>query len=206
MRHLFTLILFTVVAGAASQHAVAQVNLDGPGAGETTLDGLGGLTTEGLDAGAGLEDAFSGSEDGFVGAPPEDEFVGAGEEPTDNNRVNRLFRAITGADVPTGTTQETTGNRRRVPVSLRLGFPAPSPRQATALAGPDQVALKRYLAIRPELLAVAVSMDDAGVVTLSGTVADASTGRLAANLVRLQPGVRKIRNQLVVEPAAAEVQ
>lgn len=206
MRHVLFSIMLVLSSILPGSLAVAQVLQPGVGAGDTTTEGLGGLTTEGLNANVGTDgSAFPGA-DGvteFVGATPEGEFVGGGREAVTETNVNRLFRAITGGDVPTGGTRETTGNPRRVPVSLRLGFTPPTPRQATALAGTEQVALKRYLRTRPELLAVAVTMDDAGLVTLSGTVPDTSTRRLAANLVRLQPGVRRIRNEVVVEALPA---
>ncbi|MCH2201054.1 MAG: BON domain-containing protein [Fuerstiella sp.] len=113
--------------------------------------------------------------------------------------MNRLFREIVGGDVPTGRTQETSGNPRRIPVRLRLGFKAPGPRTGAALAGPGADSLQRFLTARPDLSSVKVSIDADGLVTLVGRVSEPSTWRLAANLIRLQPGVRRIQNQIEVD-------
>lgn len=171
---------------------------------ESTLEGSGGATTEGMEGGTDAlqEGGLLGDRFGqdFVGGADPSQFVGGVREPTTDSTVNRLFRAITGEDVPTGGTRETTGQPRRVPVSLKLGFAAPTPQAATALTGVYSVSFDRYLAVRPELSEVGASMDDDGVVTLTGIVADSSSQRLAANLIRLQPGVRRIQNRIEVQP------
>jgi osmotically-inducible protein OsmY len=41
-----------------------------------------------------------------------------------------------------------------------------------------------------------------GVAVLQGTVPSAEASRLAANLLRLQPGVRSVDNQATVEATA----
>jgi hypothetical protein len=51
---------------------------------------------------------------------------------------------------------------------------------------------------RPELSGVNVELTADGVALLTGTSPNAEASRLAANLVRLQPGVRKVNNQIAV--------
>ena len=56
---------------------------------------------------------------------------------------------------------------------------------------------------QPALRGVTVDLDADGVVVLRGEVATPSQKQLAANMVRLEPGVKKVRNELtLIEPAA----
>ena len=52
--------------------------------------------------------------------------------------------------------------------------------------------------VRPEFRQVGVTVETNGVATLTGIVPDAETRRLAANLVRMRPGVRTVDNQIAV--------
>ncbi len=51
---------------------------------------------------------------------------------------------------------------------------------------------------QPALRGVTVDLDADGVVVLSGEVATPSQKQLAANMVRLEPGVKKVRNELTL--------
>lgn len=56
---------------------------------------------------------------------------------------------------------------------------------------------------QPALRNVTVDLDADGVVVLRGEVTTPSQKQLAANMVRLEPGVKKVRNELTLaEPAA----
>lgn len=170
----------------------------------STTEGIQGETTEGIAQSSSDTGGVAGSNipQEFVGAPSSDEFVGSQREATRDTSVERFFRAITGQEVPTGGTQDSSGEPRRVPVSLKLGFKKPAAQELTALAGETPISFLPYLEARPELGRVAARMDDAGLVTLTGSVPDASTRRLAANLLRFQPGVRRVQNQLDVAAPA----
>ena len=50
----------------------------------------------------------------------------------------------------------------------------------------------------PALRGVAFEMDSEGIVTLRGEVETTAARQLAANVVRLEPGVRKVVNELTV--------
>ena len=57
----------------------------------------------------------------------------------------------------------------------------------------------------PALRGVAYELDTEGVVVLRGTVDTLSQRRLAENVVKLEPGVKKVRNELTLnEPAATK--
>ena len=145
-------------------------------------------------AGSNVTDAFIGGGDGgFVG--------GAQERQT--QAVNRFFRAITGEDVPTGGSRGSSGEPRRIPVRLKLGFLRPTPRQTLAIGGRAGLDLTRFVRIRPGLQAIGATMDDQGQVTLTGVTPDDASRRLAVNLLRLQPGVRSIRNEIALQGPTA---
>ena len=56
---------------------------------------------------------------------------------------------------------------------------------------------------RGGLSGVTLDADSGGVVTVRGVVDSPELLRLATNLVRLEPGVRAIRNELTVRSSAA---
>lgn len=167
-----------------------------------TTEGIGGLTTEGFNAGntgsTTGSNASATAEQRFAGAANAEDFVGSAREPTANSQINRFFREIVGGEVPTGGTQESSSSPRRVPVTLRLGFNAPAPREAAVLAGSIGSSLERYLTARPDLRSITVAVDDDGMATLAGEVAEPSSKRLATNLIRLLPGVNHVRNRIDV--------
>lgn len=107
------------------------------------------------------------------------------------------FNALNGNQRQTGTIQP----------SVQLGFIPPT-RAPEEVA--EQVELRmqavanrpsRLGIVRPELKSVSTVTSNDGIVTLSGKVPTASARRLAENMVRLEPGVRKIVNELQVEDA-----
>ena len=207
MHHFSLFLLLIICCVIQSSRSFAQTGRDTASevAGSTT-EGLGGLTTEGLDAGntgsngAGLAGENAAQE--FIGSSNVEGFVGGARESTTSSAINRFFRAVTGEGVTTGGTQESSGTPRRIPVTLRLGFKAPAPQAAALLAGPG-TSLQQLLSVRPSLNGVSFSVDDAGIATLAGHVSEGSTRRLAANLIRLQPGVKRIRNDIEIRARKA---
>ena len=212
MKQLLQSLCLPAVLIVASPHAAGQFGgttgtvggstTGGSAAPGSTTGGLGGRTTQGAGSGviSAAQGGFAGGNtaEGFVGAAGAEGFVGGGREAGVNSSVNRLFRSIQAAEVPTGGTQGTGGNPRRIPVSLRLGFTAPPPQAAALIAGPGGGSFDRFAAARPELQSIAVNINEAGVAMLTGTAPDAEAWRLAANLLRLQPGVRWVDNRIQV--------
>ena len=92
---------------------------------------------------------------------------------------------------------------RTVRPSLRLGFALPA-RPNTDIQG---AATSRVTAVASRVSAIAdtqpafrgieVAAAD-GVVTLTGTVPDEAASRLAANILRMESGVRSVKNELTV--------
>lgn len=138
---------------------------------------------------------------GFVGGSSAETFVGGSRQATQTQGQNRQFQAFQ----PTQTTQNSqsqqTGTPRQVRTSLRLAFTFPAAtaaQQSGSLDSANSVSLSRFAATRPELSGINVNVTNTGEAVLTGSVASTEASRLAANLVRLQPGVRKVNNQLGV--------
>jgi hypothetical protein len=179
--------------GAASATAAAL----GAGGATGTTEGIGGITTDGVPSGdtAGGT-AGSNTAEVFVGGNNTGGFVGGGVGTQRNN--NRQFQAITNNNVPTGGGGQTSGSPRRIPVSLRIAFPYPRQQQRTSLVSAPGPVLNHIAQTRPELRNINVSLTANGIATLTGYAPNADTRSLAANLVRLQPGVRRVENQLSI--------
>ncbi len=68
-----------------------------------------------------------------------------------------------------------------------------------------QVHLQQTLGTRVRLNGLKIQVDQNGVVVLRGQVESEHARRLAENLVRLEPGVREVRNELqVARPGSSE--
>lgn len=90
-------------------------------------------------------------------------------------------------------------DRERLPLrpTQRIAFDVSA---ATPTAAVERVAT-RFTAIaesRPELSEVTFAADDAGNVVLRGNVDSEESARLVAALVRLEPGVREVVNELTI--------
>jgi len=105
-------------------------------------------------------------------------------------------------DLLNGVNQQNqpTDQRRAIRPQLRVAFdetttPTIDSRPTVA---PQLDSLKQI----PALRGVAYELDPEGVVILRGTVETSSQKRLAENVARLEPGVKKVRNELTLaEPA-----
>ena len=161
-----------------------------------TTEGLGGRTTEGID-GSGQDGGVAGSNtrETFIGSNQTGNFFG-GAVATDNG-ASRLFRALAEASVPTGGNQQ-TGTPRSIPTSLRIAFSFPSPTSGSGLAPASGFAIERVALQRPEFRNVSISVSRGGVAVLDGAVNNAAARRLAANLIRLRPGVRNVENRILI--------
>lgn len=185
--------------GAAGAGATGSSTAAGLGATNTggTTQGLGGVTTQGVPQGDQTGGTAGGNvAEAFVGGNNTGGFVGGGVQTQQNS--NRQFSAITNRDVATGGSAQATGTPRRVPVSLKVAFPSPPPLLASELIGPTTPVVQQVAIRRPEFASVAVEVMPDGTAVLTGFAADVDARRLAANLVRLNPGVRRIDNRLVI--------
>lgn len=165
-------------------------------AGGGTTSGVGGRTTAGLDGGGqGGGVAGGNTTETFIGSNQTGNFVG-GAVATDDG-ANRLFRALAEASVPTGGNQQ-TGTPRSIPTTLRIAFSYPSPNAGAGLVPASGFAINRVALQRPEFRDVSVSVSGVGVAVLDGAVNNPAARRLAANLIRLRPGVRRVENRILI--------
>ncbi|NNJ25556.1 BON domain-containing protein [Alienimonas chondri] len=195
--------------GAGQSLSGAAGGLTGAGVGGAGAGGIGGQTGTAVGFGEGLQaqnpGTFLGSGaglNGFVG--------GAGGQ----RAVNAATGGTTGfggggGGGAAGPTRQggarSSGNDPRlniaVPLRVRIAVPPRSPaalgqslaRRAAILTDPSR------FESRPGFAGLRVGADDAGVVTLSGSVPEEDR-RLAAAIARLQPGVSDIREAYDAEP------
>lgn len=140
---------------------------------------------------------------GFVGSNSSEAFVGGVRQATNQRATNRQFAAFQNTQNTSNTQSSQTGTPRSIRTTLRVAFAAPSgtlAQQTGVLADSNSVQLTQFHSNRPELSGVNVELTANGVAVLTGTSPSTETSRLAANLVRLQPGVRKVSNQIAVAP------
>jgi hypothetical protein len=167
--------------------------------------------------GGGLQDSAAGSPTGsglavpeamqttaaqsFIGSNATENFVGATRQTTNQQGMNRQFGQFQNTQTNTGTTTQTTGTPRAVRTSLRVGFSSPQPTNAAqvgAMAPQNLASLTRYFEQRPDLIGIEVNLNSQGTATLTGATASVETSRLASNLIRFQPGVRRVDNQVQI--------
>lgn len=91
--------------------------------------------------------------------------------------------------------------------SSRSSVPQPRPQLKIAFTSPrvnlakTQVDLDDRLGRLAKIQGVGTTISDQGVVTLTGNVGSEDSKKLAEALARLEPGVRSVKNELVVTPA-----
>jgi hypothetical protein len=115
--------------------------------------------------------------------------------------MNRQFQAFQNMQITPGTqsTQSSTPRQIRTTMSIGFSFPTASAAQASGrLANANSLSLSRYISARPEFSNIDVSLASDGTAVLTGLSSSTETSRLAANLIRHQPGVRKVNNQITV--------
>ncbi len=172
----------------------------------TTTGGAAGATAAGgsIAAGGGglsglvVPSGGSTAAQTFVGSNQTQTFIGATSAAGgQGGRTNRQFQAVQNTQTTNRGGSTTTGTPRAIRSALRVSFDFPQPEQSNiGRAAANRVSLQRFLLRRPELAGVTLQQESNGVVILTGEVEDAETRRLAAGLIRLQPGVRGVMNQL----------
>lgn len=97
-----------------------------------------------------------------------------------------------------------TNSSRSIRPSLRLGF-TPIVRRSADVSRSvgrsfSQITSRRtqIAETKPELRNVRIEPGKAGLLTLTGSVPTAAAKRLAANMLRMEPGVRNVQNNLTV--------
>ena len=166
-----------------------------------TTGNTGSTSGRGNSATAGGTGTGAGTGNGFVGGNQSQTFVGAGQQQGNRANTNRQFQFQAAANNSMQSTQS-TGTVRQVKTALRVGFSLPATSQAGSggiLVKANAASLDRYVTRYPQLSGIAVSLQPDGVAVLSGETASPETVKLAENLVRLQPGVRRVENQTSIK-------
>lgn len=99
------------------------------------------------------------------------------------------------------------GQQNRNNTSSRSSVPQPRPQLKIAFTSPrvnltkTRVDLDDRLGRLAKIQGVGTTISEQGVVTLTGSVGSEDSRKLAEALARLEPGVRSVKNELVVTPA-----
>lgn len=96
-----------------------------------------------------------------------------------------------------GQNQQDDVQNSQVRIRPQVSFPY-GERQNTAVNTALSGQFDRIGKSNPDFAGIQFTMDSRSEVTLSGSVPREHAGRLAAALVRLEPGVRSVRNELTV--------
>lgn len=150
-----------------------------------------------------------GQQSGMVGARNTQSFLGANQRNTQQglqgqqqqqfgNRNNRGRQNQFGQDDFNGMNQQgqDQDSRRAIRPQQKVAFEIPERSNSDI----KEILGSRFERVtrQPALRGVTVDLDADGIVVLRGEVATPSQKQLAVNMVRLEPGVRKIRNELTL--------
>ncbi len=160
----------------------------------------------------GLQQATQGNaQNAFIGGRNQQQFIGGNpltgqqqnnRQQQQNNRRNNNNNNQNDNN-QNGQAQQTQDPRRAIRPQYRVAFDE-LPRPTTEIRSTLQPRFDS-LSQTPALRGVAYELDTEGVVVLRGTVETPAQRRLAENVVRLEPGVKKVRNELTLnEPAATK--
>jgi hypothetical protein len=118
------------------------------------------------------------------------------------------FTTLGGSDFnPDSFNQSGSGqsSTRQVRPRYRLGFDfAPAP--ATQITSRIDVHLTRLTESNPQFAGVQIAINDQGIAELRGEAPTEDASRLIENIVRMEPGVRGVDNQLAVPPTPPAAQ
>lgn len=118
-----------------------------------------------------------------------------GGQNQNQNLLNLLGGGMGGMGNQGGQTSTRPVIRPRQKVAF--DFPQPSPDKIQTTVQTQLTGISRRF---PQFQNVQLTPGEAGEVVLTGSVPSARDARLAANLARLEPGVRSIRNELEFPP------
>ncbi len=170
--------------------------------------GQSGVTGSGLSGNSsfagtvpGESTAASNAAQSFIGSNATSDLIGGASQAANQQRTNRQFQAIQN-NLSQQSTGQQTGTVREIRTTLRVGFAFPTASQSQMngrLANANIASVGRFTSDRPELAGIDVALNSTGIAVLTGSAPSAETSRLAANLMRLQPGIRKVDNKIVVQ-------
>ena len=215
-----------IVTFLGSASAMAQVtnNQSQPNRATTTVGGTAGVSTSptmatpggtNLNQGTGAQPTLQDFGSGFVGnSQNSGRFVGSqfsgqqqvqGGGSSGRNTFGSSASRGRGGTTGRRSTMPNQGARssrtKRVRPRLRVAF-ITQPRSMTTVKASLDTRFSKLLSRRTELAGVSISVGKvAGHLVLAGKVPNESALKKAAALVRMEPGVRKVDNQLVIAQA-----
>ncbi len=205
--------------GTAS--AVAQINNQSqPNRTTTAVGGTAGISTSpttatpggtNLNEGTGAQPTLQDFGTGFVGNSQNSgrfigsQFSGQQQVQGGGNSGRNMFgnggRGSSGRRTTTNNQRARNTNTKRVRPRLRVAF-ITQPRSMTTVKASLDTRFALLLSKRAELAGVSISVGKvAGHLVLAGKVPNETALKKAAALVRMEPGVRKVDNQLVIAQA-----
>ncbi|MFM8475483.1 MAG: BON domain-containing protein, partial [Planctomycetaceae bacterium] len=147
----------------------------------------------------------AGTTDGqgnFIGGNQSQNFIGGGRQANGQQGTNRQFQAFQNNQNTSSQGTQSTGTPRQIRTALRVNIPAVrlSNGQTASFSAPANAAtLERFVARRPEFSSLAVSLAADGTAVITGVAGSEEDRRLAGNLLRLQPGVKRVDNQVTLQ-------
>lgn len=180
-------------AFGGGQNRFSTTNANTAGAGQSVL--LNQQSAFGLQG--------QGQQNGMVGTRNTQQFLGANQaglqnQQNQNQNRNRNTRGRQNQNIDQNdmNQQSQDDSRRSIRPQQKVSFDVPKiPYEEL-----NTTLNSRFERVtrQPALRGVTVDLDADGVVVLRGEVATPSQKQLAANMVRLEPGVKKVRNELTI--------
>ena len=211
-----------IVSIFGSASAVAQItnNQSQPSRTTTAVGGTAGISTSptaappggtNLNQGTGAQPTLQDFGTGFVGNSQNSgrfigsQFSGQQQVQGGGNSGRNMFgsggRGSSGRRTTTNNQRARNTNTKRVRPRLRVAF-ITQPRSMTTVKASLDTRFALLLSKRAELAGVSISVGKvAGHLVLAGKVPNETALKKAAALVRMEPGVRKVDNQLVIAQA-----
>lgn len=211
-----------ILSWLGNSSAMAQgTNQNQPNRATTTVGGTAGISTNpttavpggtNLNQGTGAQPTLQNFGTGFVGnSQNSGRFVGSqfsGQQQVRAGSTGRNMFSSGGRGRAGGSGRFTMPNQssrnsrtKRVRPRHRVAFSFSS-RSMTTIKTSLDTRFSFLLPRRPEFKGVTIAVGKAGELTLAGEVPSATARRMAVAMVRMEPGVRKVTNELSV--AAAE--
>lgn len=164
---------------------------------ETTQITGEGVRTGGLAENGGLQSAFGATDANTF-------FTAISQASQAGGRGNtRQFNITGGTGSGNNRTGGSSAKTRQVRPRFRLGFVPSTALKTGAVQTRTTARISRMAQRIKSFSGVQATAGADGVLTLTGRVESASAKRLATNLLRLEPGVRSVRNQLQVAATTA---
>ncbi len=167
------------------------------GFGTNGQTGLGGQGQNGANANGGLLGRGT-NQNGILGRNAQNQGMqgnnlggGGGGRGGGGNRGGNGLNGLNGGGGNSGNANQTPIVRPRQKIAFDYKLPSSSAIQSTIEARLTKLSDKR-----PSLKSVRVAIEDKGEVVLRGEVASADDAKLAENMLRQEPGVRTVRNEL----------